>query len=280
MDMPEYLPGLRKIEMEIADLFDSICKKHNLRYSIAYGTLLGAVRHGGFIPWDDDVDIMMPREDYDRFIRLWETEAHQGYILMNKHTNYDFTQTFTKIRKDHTTFLQGKSEQGVSYHTGVFIDIMPADRVAPHKLARKWQIFLSALNLLYARGYPSDSTGLRKMAERFLLSFPASFRKWAYFKSETAKGKWNGNQNADWFVSIIIDGVNKVFDSQLFDKLTTISFEDREYSCFFDKDKYLRVQYGDQYMQLPPEEKRVFRHVHTIVSLDKNFSELQEENRG
>ena len=100
----DVLRKLQLTQLEILKEVDDFCSKNNIRYSIAYGTILGAVRHGGFIPWDDDLDICMPRADYDKFISLWkDTDA---YSLQNRDTNLDFTQSFTKIRKRNTVIKQ------------------------------------------------------------------------------------------------------------------------------------------------------------------------------
>ena len=85
-------------EQEILDVIHQICTEHGLRYSLAYGSLIGAMRHKGFIPWDDDIDIMMPREDYEKLLVIWNQSAPKGYILQNTRTDSDFTQNFMKIR--------------------------------------------------------------------------------------------------------------------------------------------------------------------------------------
>lgn len=113
-------------EQEILDVIHQVCTEYGLRYSLAYGTLIGAVRHKGFIPWDDDIDLIMPREDYEKLLAIWNEAAPKGYILQNTRTDPDFTQNFTKIRKDHTTFLQDESEREKHYHKGIFVDIFPA----------------------------------------------------------------------------------------------------------------------------------------------------------
>ncbi len=116
-----------------------VCVENHLKYSLAYGTLIGAVRHQGFIPWDDDIDICMPREDYDKFLKIWSKYNFKDYILQNIETDEDFTQNFTKIRKNHTTFLQPKEEQ-YKYHKGFFIDIFPGDRVPDSKIKQYYKI--------------------------------------------------------------------------------------------------------------------------------------------
>ena len=117
--MNEEIVRLWKVEQEILDVINEICVKHNLRYSLAYGTLIGAVRHGGFIPWDDDIDIIMPRSDYNRFIDIWQKENPKDYVLQNKTFDSDFVQNFTKIRKNNTTFLEYEEERNKRYHKGL-----------------------------------------------------------------------------------------------------------------------------------------------------------------
>ena len=147
----EILHQLWSIELEILDVIDQICVAHNLRYSPIYGTLLGAVRHKGFIPWDDDIDLMMPRDDYEAFLALWQQEAPKGYILQNTRNSPDFSQNFTKIRKDHTAFIQTEDERDKRYHKGIFVDIFPADRVITGTLEQKTKYAACAVNLLYSR---------------------------------------------------------------------------------------------------------------------------------
>lgn len=105
------LHRLWEVELEILDVIHDVCVKYNLRYTLAFGTLIGAVRHNGFIPWDDDIDIVMPRKDYDKLISVWNTDVPSGYILQFKENSPDFEQNFVKIRKDHTAFLQEESER-------------------------------------------------------------------------------------------------------------------------------------------------------------------------
>ena len=118
------LKKIHDVELEILGEVHKFCIKHKIRYSLYCGTMLGAVRHGGFIPWDDDIDICMLRDDYNRFIKLWSESNNQDYIIQNKENQALFTQSFTKIRKNHTAFLQPYDIAG-QYHTGIFIDILP-----------------------------------------------------------------------------------------------------------------------------------------------------------
>lgn len=179
-------------EQEILDVIHQVCTEHGLRYSLAYGTLLGAVRHKGFIPWDDDIDLMMPREDYEKLLVIWNQSAPKGYILQNTRTDSDFTQNFTKIRKDHTTFLQDEAERTKHYHKGIFVDIFPGDRVPSGKLEKTVQYIACAINLLYSRGHTSGSGGLIGKAESILLKAPKKKYTIRRERAEKSIRRWNG----------------------------------------------------------------------------------------
>lgn len=260
-------------EQDILNVFHDICLKHSLKYSLMFGTLLGAVRHGGFIPWDDDIDVIMPRKDYEKLLSIWESEAPKGYLIQNKRTNSDFTQNFSKIRKDHTTFIQDEVEKTKSYHTGIFIDIFPADRVAPLGINRHLQYIASALNLLCAREFRSGTKGMIGLVESLVLLLPHKARVKVFHKSEKFISKWQNNSVAEWYSPNTINECKRYFDSDIFDNLDSIAFCQERYCCVKDYDKILKQIYGD-YMKLPPEKDRVWKHHPMIVNFECNYNEL------
>ncbi len=263
---------LQATEQEILDVIHQVCIEHDLRYSLAYGTLIGAVRHHGFIPWDDDIDIIMPREDYEQLLKVWQEAAPEGYILQNSRTDRDFSQNFTKIRKDHTTFLQSESERDKKYHKGIFVDIFPGDRVAPNKFGKIIQFCACALNLLYTRGFPSGSSGLVGLVENLLLKFPEKNFPIYRNRTEMLIRKWNDNTSAQYVFPSTIEFCKKYHSADLFECLKTIEFNGKQYLCVADPDKMLRQDYGD-YMQLPPIEERIWKHHPVIVDFQHNFIE-------
>lgn len=271
------LTDIWDVEQSILDEIDRVCRKNHLRYSLAYGTLLGAVRHGGFIPWDDDIDIIMPREDYEKLIAIWPLESHEEYILDDCDQHPDSFNNFSKIRKNHTTFLQFEIERGRSYHKGFFVDIFPADRVAPGVLSRRIQYLDFALNLLFNRGTRSGRDGIVGFTERILLCLVPKKR---YHEISLRFGRrsrrWNGNQQAQYVMPSTIRACRLFYPAKIFDHLEPIFFRNREYLAVKDRDEVLRIAYGD-YMKLPPEKERIWKHHPILVDFHRNYEELSGE---
>ena len=274
MESDNIISDVWKIEQEILDVVHSVCVENNLRYSLAFGTLLGAVRHSGFIPWDDDIDIMMPREDYEKLIKIWKDTAPEGYILQDYRTDLDYTNNFAKIRKNHTTFLQTEEERKKTYHKGIFIDIFPADKVARGKILREIQYVACAINLLYSRGYTSGTKGVIGGIEKILLSTnPKKYPKRRELAEKIIR-YWNSDKNAEYFLPCVIEWCKGYYHpADMFDELVKIQFNGKEYYAVKDYDKILRLEYGD-YMLLPPEEERVWKHHPLIVDFAHNYEEL------
>jgi len=264
---------LRQVEQEILDVIHDICETNGLRYSLAYGTLLGAVRHKGFIPWDDDIDIMMPRDDYNKLISIWKEQAPEQYILQDCYTYPDCTNNFVKIRKDHTTFLQVERERSKSYHKGIFVDVFPMDRVAPTWLSRKYQQIMCKLDLLYNRGYRSGKKGISGLVERILLSADSrnysKIQRWA----ESRATKWNLFETQPFFCFCRLQDVTRYYRSDLFNKTIKIEFNGKQYCSVENYDEFLKDRYGD-YMQLPPVEERVWGHHPILIDFTRNYDEI------
>lgn len=276
LNTKEQIKNVWAVEQEILDVIDQVCRENQLRYSLAYGTLIGAVRHKGFIPWDDDIDLAMPREDYEKLLAIWEDAAPAGYLLQNTRTDADFTQTFTKIRKDHTTFLQDEDEARKHYHKGVFVDIFPFDRVAPEGMSRRVQYVASAVNLLYSRGFTSGSGGMVGMAERILIRMPGGMKRKLKAWAERYIQRWEGQEECLLFSPSTIQSARCYYPERLFDAMGTIRFCGKNYMCAEDWDAFLRADYGD-YMQLPPESERVWTHHPLIIDFTHNYEELSQD---
>lgn len=134
--MEQDLQQLHEIELEILLEFKRICEKHNLTYYLVAGTLLGAVRHKGFIPWDDDIDVAMPRKDYERFLKICQNELSSEYFLQTRKTDKQFFMYYAKLRRNGT-FVKEESQKNCSFHKGIFIDIFVMDYCPQNKLMGK-----------------------------------------------------------------------------------------------------------------------------------------------
>lgn len=267
----EELRKLQLVQLEILKYVDDFCTKNKLRYSIAYGTLIGAVRHSGFIPWDDDLDICMPREDYEKFISLWKDT--DKYILQNHDTDREFPQGFTKIRKNNTAFIQ-KTDLNKEYHKGIFIDIFPYDRVPNGKIKQKIQMLHAMFYQLYNRGYaPSDNGLIYNFCCKLILFFVP--KKKYYNKSKhhlKCVCKYNNDNSLSLFSISSFFSMHRYYPSDAFDNIIKMKFEDTYVSAFKDYDIILSKFYGD-YMKLPPESEQNWYHHPILIDFNKNYDD-------
>ena len=268
---------LKKLQLTMLDmlkLFDKMCRENDINYSLCSGTLLGAVRHKGFIPWDDDLDIRMTRENYDKFLQIWDTVNHEGYSLQNKENTPNFPQSFTKIRKDETAFIQFEWEKG-AYNTGVFIDIFPIDRVPSGKLSKIIFYFRTYKYLIYTReNLHSEESGLVKKAVAFLMKLTSHKHRMQYRKKYVEKLKVLDKKSALNCICIEMPSMlKKEFPQDVADEYLELEFEDCKFMCFKKWHEFLSVMFGD-YMTLPPEEERTWQHHPLVLDFEHSWEEI------
>ncbi len=272
--MEEKLRPLQLTMLEILKVFDKFCREHDLKYSLYAGSLLGAVRHNGFIPWDDDLDVCMERSEYDRFITLWEQSPPEGYILQNKENAPVYWQSFSKIRKDHTTFLQEEREGG-NYHTGIFLDVFPLDRMPNGKLNRaiyKWHCM--KYQLLTREFVPPKAGAIIRMGSAVILGCtPKCCREKIRRNTLKKITRFNNQRNLEIAAIETMASLRRPFAPDMLDEYVDLPFEDGEFMCFAGWDDHLRRKFGD-YMQLPPVEERAWRHHPIIIDFEHNYEEL------
>ena len=272
------LKKLQKVLLEILTVVDSFCREHSIRYSLCGGSLLGAIRHGGFIPWDDDVDIIMKRSDYDRFIELWQNSHPEGYVLQGKEINaISLSVPFLKIRKDKTTFLQFEMERG-EYHLGIFIDIFSMDRIPSNKLLRSVFLWRCLKYQLYVREYvpPTGNLGVKVMSKLFLLFTNSESRKKKRAKLLEKMTMYNNDESLCLVATETVKSLSIIYSPILFDELIPIRFENKEFFCFKEWEEYLSRFYGD-YLQLPPIEERTWAHPPIIIDFEHNYEDLKSK---
>ncbi len=261
--------------------FDRVCKELGLRYTLSFGTMLGAVRHGGFIPWDDDVDVAMPREDYERFIKeAPKVLDNEKYTVEHFSTDPNVRQIFAKLRNNKTTFCQLET-LGTKVNQRMWLDIFPVDRVPNNE---KYHQKLIKKHALYWRLQWYDSKQYRKTMDSKLKRILAWCMGWIskmcgghhalLIKEEKMNMKYLGDLSATYTVGG--DDLNKAWmPYDFFENYTKIKFEGYEFSVVANYDEYLRELYGD-YMVLPPEDQRQ-THIASLVDCDTPYTEYIDD---
>lgn len=258
---------LKTIELNILKEFIRICEKYSLQYYLVGGTAIGAIRHHGFIPWDDDIDVGMPRKDYNRFLLIAQQSLPDYYFLQTFETDPEYLANFAKIRDSRTTFIESSMKNKKINH-GVYIDVFPLDYY-PEK-HEKWFKFIDLLQAArLSKEFASQASFKMRVTQFFAgILFPsvkAALRKRdEHIQSVTISSKITNFCGA-W-------GDREVVPAQLFGKGCLVTFEDIEALVPKEYDAYLRHVYGD-YMMPPPVEKQVGHHYTEIIDLDKPYTE-------
>lgn len=272
---------LQKIQLSILKDIDKFCKENDIKYYITMGTLLGAVRHKGFIPWDDDIDIDLMRDDYEKFLKLFP-KNDKKYFLQNYKTdkNY-FNINYSKIRLNGTLRM-GKGMEKIQQHHGISIDVFPVDVVSKSKDDRVKQRrkirFIS--NLAVAKsGYKSPKNSVLQnivlsIIHIILKPIPMSFLG---KKIERVKKAYNGsNSNLVSRTHYIKGGENVVFDKLVYGTPTKLIFDGDEFNAPQKYIEFLEQVYGD-YKKLPPENQR-FNYNHCVDKVDLGKYKENKEN--
>lgn len=272
--MDEKLRKLQLTQLEILNEIDRICCKNGIRYSLYAGTLLGAVRHKGFIPWDDDLDICMERSEYERFLILWDKDHLPGYYLQNKDNTPAFPQSFTKIRKEHTVFLQNESEFG-AYRSGIFVDVFPIDRMPDGIIRRGLFVWNCLCYQLFCREFvpPKESLFVKSIAGAILL-FTGKRSREAKRKQLLNMITADRNRSHDTVAIETANTIRTPLPAGLLDEYIFLPFEDKEYMCFAQWHEYLTRKFGD-YMTFPPEAERIWKHHPILLDFEHDYEELQ-----
>lgn len=253
--------------------FDRVCKALGIPYILFAGTLLGSVRHEGFIPWDDDLDVMMLRDDYDRFLREAPTVLDSETFFLQKEFTADWPMFFSKLRLNGTTCLEKYHPRTPGTHQGIYIDIFPADNAAKTSVGRKIQFYASKIVIaksLRARGYDTDS----RLKKAFMTVVSVLPRE-PFLK--LTKGGSPDSGLVHSFLGGASGFAKSVFDKSFLQDRTEAVFEGARYPIPTDYDKLLTVLYGD-YMTLPPVEERKIK-VHAILVDVHNSYEKYEHYR-
>lgn len=247
------IEDIKVIQLQIVDFFVAVCEKYNLTYYLSYGTLLGAVRHGGYIPWDDDIDLLMPRKDYMNLIYIMQSEGgrYKCYSVFEK-GNYYYP--FIKI-SDTATRIDNGSFKPIE-NMGVNIDIFPLDFYDGNKaVKRKIKMQFYKLVLCWGSKFEKSISRLRNIFKKMLYGIYKNNNPKKYSVKIEKLSSYCDKATDLFFVG----QSGEEFKSEWFGKGVKLPFENRNLVCPENYDLVLKQMYGD-YMKLPPEEERVYPH--------------------
>lgn len=247
--------------------FAEICDKHHLKYWLDSGTCLGAVRHNGFIPWDDDIDVGMLRADYDKFMEIAPKEFGDRYFLQNWYTEDGYGIPFAKMRKNGTLYVEAGS-QYAKCHKGVYLDIFAYDRYPEDVASRKkidhvidWTRRLILMKNHYTPWLNDNGFSLKRWLAYIPFRFVALFQNKAHLKEAYDRTIQIANKTDSHlaYISGTPAGRNLFMDITIFDEMVKHKFEDAELCIPKRYDEYLTALYGD-YMTPPPVDQRANKH--------------------
>lgn len=268
--MKNSIKELQQKTLEILRVFIDTCEKLNVKYYLIDGTLLGAVRHKGFIPWDDDIDVGMIREDYEKFLKEAPALLPESFFLQTYESDPGYQHNFAKIRNSNTTFIESSLADKKINH-GLFLDIFPLyECEKEYNVSRKFNIKRAICNLrisyLYNDNVVSKKARLvRPITKLFFSTAQKALRAEENLFKTNPDGKFLANYNSLW-------GEKETVPKEWFGEGVTLEFEGIKVICPTEYEKWLTNVYGD-YMKLPPEEKRVTHHNTEIIDLEKSYTE-------
>lgn len=266
---------LQKIQLSMLKDFDAVCQRHRISYQLFSGTALGAVRHKGFIPWDDDIDVVMLREDYERFFDSASKELDSNKYYVQREFSEHWPMFFSKLRLNGTTYIEKYHSHDARIHQGIYIDIFPCDNLSDSRLMQKLQYIASKIVIaksLYTRGYETNST-VKKCFMQFCRILPTEpFKRHCIRRNDSSSLK----------VHTFFGGGKKfersIYLREWFEQSVKMRFEDSEFPVSAHYDEMLRVMYGD-YMIMPTLEQRVCKRHAAIVDINKPYTFHLEEQR-
>ncbi len=266
------LQKLKSIELEMLKCFAEICAKHNLRYFMLAGSCLGAVRHKGFIPWDDDIDVGMPRKDYEKFLEVAQADLPEHLFLQTGKTDKMYPLNFAKIRNSTTTFVEASYKKCNMNH-GVYIDVFPMDG---YKKTKRYKIITKIYGYLVSCTYDNSNKRKsikRRIGELLLFTFFPDYTKVRDKKDAIMK-----KYDYDKFDKVIAwSGAwadREIMPKEYFGNGSKGVFEGVEVTLPEKYELYLTRLYDD-YMQLPPEEQRKPHHYCEKIDLDNPYTKYK-----
>ena len=255
--------------------FDRVCQKLNIPYFLFAGTLLGAVRHQGFIPWDDDLDVIMLRKDYERFLREAPAVLEQERFYLQGEFSEHWPMFFSKLRLNGTTCLEKYHPKDPQIHQGVYMDIFPCDNAFGSALGRRLQFLCSKVVIakgLYAEGYDTDSKK-KKLFMQLCRVLPRELFH------RIVKGPRNSGNWVHSFLGSASKYSKNVYPASWFRQGQRVLFGSGSFQAPADCDALLKVLYDD-YMRIPPIGDRKCKQHAILVDLKRSYEHYEHYRDG
>lgn len=269
------LQQMQNAELDIFKVFIEMCEKLHLNYYVMGGTLLGAVRHKGFIPWDDDIDVGMLRDEYEIFMREAGSLLPPHLFLQNHRTEREFHSNAAKLRNSNTTFIETGIKNAKINH-GIFIDIFPLDYYPDTSMKELWlkirkKVISARINMVFEREHPENAVK-RLLKAPLKILYPTiskAVKKMESVYMSCPVSSKIANHNGAWEEKEIVP-------VQWYAQGCELQFEGITVRGPKEYDKWLTQVYGD-YMQLPPVEKRVTHHHTEVIDLERPYTEYMDK---
>lgn len=272
--MHSELKKVHEIQLEMALEVKRICEKHAIKYSLIAGTLLGSIRHKGFIPWDDDLDIGMLREEYEKFVHVCSYELDSKYFLQTWESDEGFALPIAKLRRNKTKYVEKNSSYS-TLHSGIYIDIFPFDNIerssAKRIIQKNFSYILKRLLLVKMKYKVYDENevlkkNIYKLIDKISFLFKKNKIQETLYKVMTSNNKSSSNEVVTFGGAY---GFNKeTIKREWLEDLTEVEFENEKFSAPLDFTGYLSRFYGD-YLTPPPIDKRYNRHNIIEISFEE-----------
>jgi lipopolysaccharide cholinephosphotransferase len=272
MERDIYLRKIHEEILHVMDVVDEICRNNNIHYYLISGTLLGAIRHGGFIPWDDDLDIVIPRNDFNRFLEICESTLPDEFELNWITTDPQYWRVYAKVSNKNTVFI----EQSAQRKCGIYVDIFPIDDTNGYGrfVEIRKQMVKKLVVMISGKRSPESFRGIKKYIVK-RLSYKTLFNVTNALMTMTngEKRRYYSNFGSQYPIN------RRTIEKQFFGEGCDIKFENRTFIAPCNSDAVLKKIFGNNYMELPPVEKRKTHYPSYVKFSDGTEAFFKDEER-
>ena len=267
---------MREIQLDMLDILDAFCEENNIRYYLCGGSLLGAIRHRGYIPWDDDIDVNIPRPDLDKLLKLSDGKLRENIIIEKPGDRDDKSLIFYRVYNTSTKLISKNEKLGIEGQKHIFVDIFPVDALPKSRLITRWIYIWSGLLISLGNMASVKKVVGTSSVKRFIKSilFPVARihtpGEWAVITDRYARKR---NYNKAKFIGVINTEASHRFHERIlkteYEPIIDVEFEQKRYPAPKGYDTYLRNLYGENYMDLPPISAQKSHHDFTAYLISE-----------